>query len=122
MTSREVAPRDDNNGHLDLELRVQISEFCFLFGYWNLEPGIIFLKATACAKVVNLAADSGAVVYFLPAGAILWKLAIPMAVSAFLGGLVGARLVMMGGNVWIRRVFLVLSATLLIKLTLDYFI
>ena len=81
-----------------------------------------FLRATACAKVANLAADSGAVVYFLPAGAIVWKLAIPMAASAYLGGLVGARLVMMGGNVWIRRVFLALSATLLVKLTLDYFI
>ncbi|MDR3494711.1 MAG: TSUP family transporter [Ancalomicrobiaceae bacterium] len=81
-----------------------------------------FLKATACAKVANLAADSGAVVYFLPAGAVVWKLAMPMAVSAYLGGLVGARLVMMGGNAWIRRAFLALSAILLIKLTSDYLV
>jgi uncharacterized membrane protein YfcA len=75
-----------------------------------------FLRATACAKVVNLASNCGALVFFIPAGAVVWPLAIPLGLSAWLGGLVGARMVMRGGNLWLRRIFLVLSATLLVKL------
>ncbi|TBW40714.1 sulfite exporter TauE/SafE family protein [Siculibacillus lacustris] len=76
-----------------------------------------FLRATACAKVVNLAGDSAALVFLIPAGAVIWPLGIPMGLAAALGGLIGARLVMRGGNVWIRRLFLVLAVTLLAKLS-----
>jgi len=80
-----------------------------------------FLRATACAKVVNLAGDSAALVFLIPAGAVLWSLAIPMGLSAWAGGMVGARLVVRGGNMWIRRVFLVLASTLLAKLLWETF-
>jgi uncharacterized membrane protein YfcA len=75
-----------------------------------------FLRAAGCAKVVNLATDVAALVFLVPAGAVLWPLALPMAVAAAVGGMVGARLVMRGGNVWIRRAFLLLAGSLLIKL------
>jgi uncharacterized protein len=75
-----------------------------------------FLRATACAKVVNLAADSAALVFLIPAGSLIWSLGIPMGLAASLGGLIGARLTVRGGNVWIRRVFLVLALVLLGKL------
>lgn len=75
-----------------------------------------FLRATACAKVVNLAGDSAALVFLLPAGAVMWSLAVPMGVTAWIGGVVGARLVVRGGNLWIRRVFLAIASILLLKL------
>lgn len=75
-----------------------------------------FLRAAGCAKVVNLATDSAALVFLIPAGAVLWHLALPMAAASAIGGMVGARLVMRGGNVWIRRAFLVLAGLLLVKL------
>lgn len=78
-----------------------------------------FLRATACAKVVNLAADCAALVFLIPAGAVIWQLAIPMGLSAAVGGIVGARLAMRGGNVWIRRLFLILAGALLAKLVFE---
>jgi len=81
-----------------------------------------FLRATACAKVVNLAGDSAALVFLIPAGAVLWSLAIPMGLSAWVGGVIGARLVVKGGNKWIRRVFLILASTLLAKLLWETFV
>jgi uncharacterized membrane protein YfcA len=80
-----------------------------------------FLCAVGCSKLVNLATNSGALFYFVPAGAVLWSLAIPMGISAWIGGLVGAHLVMRGGNRWIRRIFLLLSTVLLIRLGWESF-
>lgn len=79
-----------------------------------------FLRAAACAKVVNLATDCAALFFLIPAGAVLWSFALPMALAAGAGGMLGARLVMRGGNLWIRRAFLVLAGLLLVKLLADW--
>lgn len=75
-----------------------------------------FVRAAACAKVVNLATDGAALFFLIPAGAVLWPFALPMAAASAIGGMVGARLVLKGGNVWIRRAFLILAGILLAKL------
>jgi uncharacterized membrane protein YfcA len=76
-----------------------------------------FLKATACAKVVNLATNLAALSFLVPTMNVLYRISIPMGVAGIAGAWMGSRLAIKGGNQWIRRLFLVLAATLLIKLS-----
>jgi uncharacterized membrane protein YfcA len=78
-----------------------------------------FLRATACAKVVNMATNLGALAFFIPAGLVSFRLAIPMAVAMMTGSFAGSHLAMKGGNRWIRRLFLVLVISLLAKMVTD---
>ncbi|HEX5125554.1 MAG TPA: TSUP family transporter [Rhodocyclaceae bacterium] len=75
-----------------------------------------FLRATACAKVVNFATNLAALAFLLPAGMVFYRYAIPMGIAGILGALVGSQLAMRGGNHWIRRLFLILAVSLLAKL------
>ena len=80
-----------------------------------------FMRATACAKVVNTATNLGALAYFIPAGLVMFHLAIPMAVAMISGSIAGSHLAMKGGNHWLRRLFLILVLSLLTKLVVDLF-
>ncbi len=80
-----------------------------------------FLRASACAKVVNMATNLGALAFFVPAGLVYYHLAIPMAFAMIAGSWVGSRLAMKGGNVWLRRLFLILVTVLIGKLAFDLF-
>jgi len=75
-----------------------------------------FLRATACAKVVNFATNAATLFFLIPAGMVAYHLALPLGVAAILGSIVGARLALKGGNRWLRRLFLVLVLVLLCKL------
>jgi len=75
-----------------------------------------FLKATACAKVVNFSTNLAALTFLVPTGNVMYHFAIPMGIAGVAGAMVGARLAVKGGNEWIRRLFLILAASLLIKL------
>lgn len=78
-----------------------------------------FLRASACAKVVNLATNLAALAFFVPAGLVLYGFAIPMGLANIAGAQVGTRLALKGGNLWVRRLFLLLALTLLAKLVWD---
>ncbi|MDR3412523.1 MAG: TSUP family transporter [Formivibrio sp.] len=78
-----------------------------------------FLRASACAKVVNLATNLAALSFFIPAGLVLYSVAIPMGLANIAGAQVGTRLALKGGNQWVRRLFLLLALTLLTKLVWD---
>lgn len=78
-----------------------------------------FMRATACAKVVNMATNLGALAFFIPAGFVSFRLAIPMAVAMIAGSFAGSHLAMKGGNHWLRRLFLFLVISLLAKLIVD---
>jgi uncharacterized membrane protein YfcA len=75
-----------------------------------------FLRATACAKVVNFGTNLAALSFLIPTGMVFYQFAIPMGIAGMLGAVVGSRLAMHGGNHWIRRLFLILAITLLAKL------
>lgn len=75
-----------------------------------------FLRATACAKVVNFGTNLAALSFLLPKGMVIYEIAIPMGIAGVLGALLGTRLAIRGGNHWIRRLFLVLAVSLLCKL------
>lgn len=78
-----------------------------------------FLRASACAKVVNLATNLAALAFFIPAGLVLYSIAIPMGLANIAGAQVGSRMAMKGGNAWVRRLFLTLVIVLLGKLLFD---
>jgi uncharacterized protein len=70
------------------------------------------VQATANAKVANFASNLGAVVSFAAAGAIDFRLAIPMAVAQGLGGIIGARAALRGGERLIRAGVVVVTVAL----------
>lgn len=76
-----------------------------------------FLRATACAKVVNTGTNSATLVFLIPAGLVDYGLAVPLGIAAICGSILGSHLAMKGGNQWIRRLFLLLAVTLLAKLS-----
>ena len=78
-----------------------------------------FLLASACAKVVNIATNIAALVFFIPAGNVIYPIAAPMAVCNVLGALTGAWIAMRRGTAFVRVLFLVLLLTLIVKLAYD---
>lgn len=81
--------------------------------------GFDFLHASAHAKLVNMATNLGSIVFFAGSGHILYRYALPMALFNILGSLFGARLAILRGNSFIRKVFLVVVMATLLRLGYD---
>jgi uncharacterized protein len=81
--------------------------------------GYGFLEASAKAKIANLTTNVVAIIVFGLSGSVLWALGLTMGLANLVGGLIGARTAIRRGNAFIRRVFLVVLAALIIKLTYD---
>jgi uncharacterized membrane protein YfcA len=78
-----------------------------------------FLHASAAAKLVNVSTNLGALIMFMVANDVLWRFAIPMAIANAIGGIVGARFAILKGNTFIRRLFILVVACLLLKTGFD---
>lgn len=83
--------------------------------------GVDFLHASANAKMVNIATNSGSIILFLIKGSIIWSIAIPMAICNALGGRLGAKLAINKGNRFIRIFFLVVVIGTLVRFGYDVF-
>jgi uncharacterized membrane protein YfcA len=81
--------------------------------------GLSFLHASATAKAVNTMTNVAALVLFGLAGHVLWKLGAAMALCNVIGAQIGARVAIRQGSAWVRRVFLVVVAALIVRLALD---
>lgn len=81
--------------------------------------GYGFLEASAKAKIANLVTNLAAIAVFAGAGSVLWLLGLAMGAANLLGGLLGARTAINRGNAFIRRVFLVVLAGLVVRLGYD---
>jgi uncharacterized membrane protein YfcA len=81
--------------------------------------GFAFLSASAIAKVVNVSTNFGAILVFGFHGAILWQVALVLASANIVGGLLGAKLAIRGGSTLIRKVFLIVTVALIIKVGID---
>lgn len=84
--------------------------------------GYDFLQASAKAKLVNFATNFGALMIFIPHGAVVWGLGLALGAANMLGGYLGARLAIDRGARFVRLAFLVVSAALIVKLSWDTFI
>ncbi|WP_432492357.1 sulfite exporter TauE/SafE family protein [Kineococcus gypseus] len=78
--------------------------------------GYAFLRASATAKIVNLATNVGALVVFAAHGAVLWPLGLLMGAANLLGGYLGARTAVSAGSRFVRGVFLAVVAVLVVRL------
>ncbi|HKU35724.1 MAG TPA: TSUP family transporter [Paenarthrobacter sp.] len=81
--------------------------------------GYAFLEASAKAKIVNMATNAGALIFFLPHGSLLWGVGLVLGLSNMAGGYLGARTAVARGSRFVRIVFLVVVAALIIKLGAD---
>jgi uncharacterized membrane protein YfcA len=81
--------------------------------------GFDFLSASAAAKVVNVACNLSALMWFGYSGHLLWQLGLLMAVCQVAGSLVGTKLAIRHGSAFVRKLFLVVVSVLILKTTYD---
>ena len=83
--------------------------------------GFDFLNASATAKVVNVACNLAALIWFGFSGHLLWQLGAIMAVCNICGSLIGMRLAMRLGSGFVRKIFLAVVSLLILKTAYDAF-
>ena len=81
--------------------------------------GFDFLSASAAAKVVNVACNVAALLWFGYSGHLLWQLGLLMAGCQVAGSLVGTKLAIRHGSVFVRKLFLVVVSLLILKTGYD---
>ena len=83
--------------------------------------GYAFITASAIAKVVNVATNVGAIMVFGVNGAVIWQIGIIMGVANISGAVIGARLAIKGGSTLVRKVFLLVTVALIVKVGIATF-
>ena len=83
--------------------------------------GFAFMQASVTAKIVNLATNLGAIVVFGFHGKIMWTLGLTMALGNITGSYLGSRWAIRGGSSLIRKVFLLVTCALIVRLAFDTF-
>jgi uncharacterized membrane protein YfcA len=83
--------------------------------------GYAFITASAIAKVVNVATNVGAILVFGINGAVIWQIGIIMGVANISGAAIGARLAIKGGSTLVRKVFLIVTVALIVKVGIATF-
>jgi uncharacterized membrane protein YfcA len=81
--------------------------------------GYSFLQASAKARIVNIATNLGALLVFVPQGAPMWRLGLVMGACNVAGGWLGAHTAIRRGSRFVRIVFLVVVAALIVRLAYD---
>ena len=74
------------------------------------------LKATAHTKMLNFASNIGALLIFIPSGAMWWAVGLAMAVAQVAGASLGARLAMRIGARLIKPLLVVTSTAMALRL------
>jgi uncharacterized membrane protein YfcA len=75
--------------------------------------------ASANAKVVNFASNVAAVIAFGAADMIVWQISLPMAAGQFIGGTVGAHVVLRRGSNIVRFAAVAVALALVAKLAIE---
>jgi len=78
--------------------------------------GYDFLQASAKAKLANLATNLGALLLFIPAGAVLWPIGVTMGACNLVGGYLGARVAVARGARFVRGFFIVVVSGFVIRI------
>jgi uncharacterized protein len=78
--------------------------------------GDTLTRASGNAKVVNLASNLAALLLFAAKGAVLWRIAAPMAIANAAGAFLGARLAVKRGDRFVRLVVLGVVTLLVLKM------
>lgn len=78
-----------------------------------------FLRASAAAKIVNVATNLAALLYFAPNGNVLWRYGMAMALFNVAGSWWGSHLALRHGSRFVRKVFLGIVVALIVKFAYD---
>ncbi|WP_221584623.1 TSUP family transporter [Microbacterium sp. G2-8] len=81
--------------------------------------GYAFMPASALGKIANFCTNLGALLFFVPAGHVLWGLGLLVGAANLVGGYLGARMAVSRGNRFVRIVFIAVVAALILKLSYD---
>jgi uncharacterized membrane protein YfcA len=84
--------------------------------------GYDFLNASASAKLLNTATNAAALLLFTWKGHVWWHLALPIAVANVGGSLLGTRLALRHGAGFVRGMFIVVVAALILKTGFDAYL
>jgi uncharacterized membrane protein YfcA len=77
--------------------------------------GFDFIRASASAKVLNVATNIAALAFFIPSENVRYDLGIVMAIANVAGSLVGVQLALTKGARFVRLLFIVVVVALLAK-------
>jgi uncharacterized membrane protein YfcA len=83
--------------------------------------GFDFLHASAASKVVNVATNLAAMSFFIPNGFVLPVAALVMAIFNVLGSVIGTHLALRHGSGFVRKIFLLVVCSLILKFAWDTF-
>ena len=78
--------------------------------------GFTLPKAVAHAKVLNFTSNFASLIFFMLGGAILWKIGFIMMIGQFIGGTLGARMVVTKGKKLVRPMLVTMSFLMVIKM------
>jgi uncharacterized membrane protein YfcA len=81
--------------------------------------GFDFIGASAHAKIVNIATNLAAIIYFSSTGHVLFQYALPMAVFNVAGSFFGAKLALLKGNKFVRIFFLIVIFGTILRFAYD---
>ncbi|HCX85115.1 MAG TPA: hypothetical protein DHV14_08275 [Micrococcales bacterium] len=81
--------------------------------------GYAFLPASAIAKVINWATNFGALLFFVPHGAVLWTLGLVVGAANLAGAYLGARMAIAKGSSFVRIVLVGVVSVLIVRLGWD---
>jgi len=81
--------------------------------------GYNFLEASAKARMANWATNVGALVIFVPQGAVIWQVGLVMGGANLVGGYLGARTAVSRGSGFVRVFFIVVVSAFIVKIGSD---
>lgn len=84
--------------------------------------GMDFLRASVTSKILNVATNVAAIAYFAGNVQLMWALGAVMALCNLTGAVIGSRMAMRHGTVFVRKMFLVVVSVLIVRLAYDTFL
>lgn len=84
--------------------------------------GFDFMQAAGNAKLLNLASNLAALIVFLFHGTVHFSYGIVLGLSMVVGAYVGSRLALSKGTGFVRVLFILITAALVIKTIYDYYV
>ena len=81
--------------------------------------GFNLTKAVAHAKVLNFTSNLASLIFFILGGAVIWQVGIVMMIGQFIGGTLGARMVVTRGKRLIRPMLVTISFLMVAKMLYD---
>lgn len=91
----------------------------FIFTFLML--GLDFIKAAGNAKFLNLGSNLAALLMFVYLDEVHYLYGFIMGIAQIFGAIVGTQFAIKKGSTFVRKLFIIVTMTLLIKNTYDYF-